>query len=470
MARRFFLNAAAAVSVSIASQLIAPSRATGQIHPPAVENSRNSAECVVNADNVYVRSGAGDNYYPTMKLNKGAKVVVIGEKFDWLKIVPPEGSFSYVGKHFVEKKADGVGVVNRENVNVRAGSTLNALKTTVQSQLAPGQEVKILDEVEEYYKIAPPTDAAVYIKKELVDVLRVMPQVANAGAAQPAPQQQPKTETTPTIETPVAQKPAAEAAAPGAGAGAEPLNQPPAPTPEQIAAGNAPAATQPTQVADAAKAPATTQPTAEVTFDKLEKDFETASSKPIEQQPVAELLKSYDQLIKDPQLPESMRRVADYRAQVLKVRAEAREQFILVQQQQEEAKKKIQALQAEREEIAQNIEKNDVKIYTAVGTLRTSSVQPGGGTLYRLTDPQNGRTVCYLRSDDAKFGGMIGQFIGVKGELSTDASLGLKVVTPNESAQVDPNQLFRGVGSQIVPPSLLPQAPAQIASQSSGEQ
>jgi hypothetical protein len=288
-----------------------------------------------------------------------------------------------------------------------------------------------------------------------------MPQVANA----PTAQQQPKIETPTALETPVAQTPAAEPAAPGAAG--EPLNQPPAPTAEQLAAGKA--ATQPTQVADAAKPPAATQPTAEITFDKLEKDFETASSKPIEQQPVAELLKSYDQLIKDPQLPESMRRVADYRAQVLKVRAEAREQFILVQQQQEEAKKKIQALHAEREEIAQNIEKNDVKIYTAVGTLRTSSIQPGGATLYRLTDPQNGRTVCYLRSDDAKYGGMIGQFIGVNGELSTDASLGLKVVSPTDSAQVDPNQLFRGVGSQIVPPSLLPQAPAQIAAQQAAE-
>ena len=78
--------------------------------------------------------------------------------------------------------------------------------------------------------------------------------------------------------------------------------------------------------------------------------------------------------------------------------------------------------------------------------------------LYRLTDPQNGRTVCYLRSEDATYGGMIGQFIGVNGDLSTDPALGLKVVTATEHAQVDPNELFRGVGAQVVPPSLLPQA------------
>jgi uncharacterized protein YgiM (DUF1202 family) len=458
MARRFFRTAAAAaVSLTLASPVfLAP--LAGQILPPPVENSRNSAECVVNADNVYVRSGAGDNYYPTMKLAKGTKVVVIGEKFDWLKIVPPDGSFSYVGKHFVEKKGGGVGVVNRENVNVRAGSTLNALKTTVQSQLAPGQEVKILDEVDEYYKIAPPADAAVYVKKDLVDVLRVIPQVAN-GAPAPAPAPQPA-----APDAPVAQKPAGDAGVP--------LDQPPAPTPEQIAAGNAAPTTQPNPQLAAAPA---TQPTAEVKFDKLEADFEAASSKPIEQQPVAELLQSYDKLIKDPQLPESMRRVADYRAQVLKVRAEAREQFIVMQKQQEKTKKKIEALQAEREEIAEQIKKNEVTIYTAVGTLRTSSIQQGGqggATLYRLTDPQNHRTVCYLRSDDPKYGGMIGQFIGVKGDLSTDPSLGLKVVTPTEAKDVDPNQLFRNIGSQIVPPSLLPQAggTTPVAQQASGNE
>jgi uncharacterized protein YgiM (DUF1202 family) len=470
MARRFFLTAAraaAAVSLSLASQtlLLAPTSAMGQVTPPPVENSRNSAECVINADNVYVRSGAGDNYYPTMKLNKGAKVVVIGEKFDWLKIVPPEGSVSYVGKHFIDKKDGGVGIVNRENVNVRAGSTQTTIKTTVQSQLAPGQEVKILDEVEEYYKIAPPADAAVYVKKDLVDVLRVMPQIAKAGggaadhtATLPTPG---ALDTQRALETPTQPPIANRNADQGAPPAGVPLDQPPAPTPDQIAAGNA--STQPTQVAS--NAAPSTQPTAEITFDKLEKDFDAASGKAIEQQPVAELLKSYETLIKDPQLPESMRRVADYRTQVLKARAEARDDFLVMQKKQEETKQKIQALAAEREEIQQQIQKTDVKIYTAVGEIRPSSIQQGGGTLYRLTDPQSGRTVCYIRSDDPKYGGMTGKFIGVKGDLSTDPSLGLKVVTPSEVADVDPNQLFRGVGSQIVPPSLLPQAPTRIAAQ-----
>ena len=59
------------------------------------------------------------------------------------------------------------------------------------------------------------------------------------------------------------------------------------------------------------------------------------------------------------------------------------------------------------------MKQKDVKVYTAVGTLRTSSIQQGGQIMYRLTDPQTGRTVCYLRSDDPKYGTLLSQFIGV---------------------------------------------------------
>jgi uncharacterized protein YgiM (DUF1202 family) len=455
MARRFLLprltvlGAAAAVSLSILStHLTLPATALAQVVPPPVENSRNSAECVVNTDNIYVRSGAGDNYYPTMKLAKGTKVTVIGEKFDWLKIAPPAGSFSYVGKHFIEKTAEGVGRVNRENVNVRAGSELTSIKTTVQAQLSPGAEVKILDEVEEYYKITPPADAAVYVKKDFVDVVRVVPQVASNTAGAPEPR---TADATPVPTNPIADT----ATTPDATIATTPIATTDAQLGQKSPTAGAPA-TQPAPTA-----------TAEVKFDKLEAEFETVSAKPIEQQPVAEMLKGYETLVKDPQLPESMRRVADYRAQILKARAEARDQFVAMQKQQEETKKKIQAYKSEQEEIAQQIQKTEVKIYTAVGTLRTSSIQQGNGMLYRLTDPQNGRTVCYLRSaDDGKYQGMMGQFIGVKGEVSTDPALGLKVVSATDVAPVDPNQLFRGVGSQIVPPSLLPQG--GIAQQASG--
>ena len=70
---------------------------------------------------------------------------------------------------------------------------------------------------------------------------------------------------------------------------------------------------------------------------------------------------------------------------------------------QAESAKRQQALKAEQQELADQIKKNDVALYAAVGTLRTSSFQSGQTTLYRLTDPQTGRTVVYVRSNDPKY-------------------------------------------------------------------
>src|SRR5439155_7121125 len=50
----------------------------------------------------------------------------------------------------------------------------------VKEKLSQGQAVKILDEVDEYYKIAPPPDAFVYVNKQFVDPPKKV--VASAGA------------------------------------------------------------------------------------------------------------------------------------------------------------------------------------------------------------------------------------------------------------------------------------------------
>ena len=451
MARRFLLAAAAAISLSIAAPLhpspawAAPSASEdAPVTPDQAPNTKNAAIGEINADNVYVRSAAGENYYPTMKLARGTKVTVVGEKFDWLKIVPPDGSFCYVAKAYVDKGAGEIAKANRADVNVRAGSMLNTIKTTILGKLNEGQEVKVLGEVDEYYKIAPPADSFVYVKKDNVKPVLAIAQVAG---------------------TPAAAKPPEELAAD------KPLQQ--SPTPPPAAGDNGATGVAPTDVTasgatthpagDTVASAATTQPSPEIAFDKLEADFQSASAKPIEQQPIGELKASYEKLIANPQLPESMRRTADFRTRTLKARADAKEQFLAVQKQQDETKKRVQAMKAEQEEIQQQIKKTEVKMYTAVGVLRTSSLQQGdGGMLYRLTDPQTGRTVCYVRSNDAQFAGLLEKFVGVKGAVATDPQLSLKVVTPSAAAeQVDPNQLYRQVASQIVPPSLLP--PAQVA-------
>src|SRR5215212_11611026 len=99
MSRRFLLSATLSFATFSFGTLAAPaSLAFAQDIPDAIATAKNSAVAVTNADGVYVRSGGGDNYYPTTKLTKGAEVTIVGAKFEWLKIVPPQGSFSYVAK------------------------------------------------------------------------------------------------------------------------------------------------------------------------------------------------------------------------------------------------------------------------------------------------------------------------------------------------------------------------------------
>ena len=44
----------------------------------------------------------------------------------------------------------------------------------------------------------------------------------------------------------------------------------------------------------------------------------------------------------------------------------------------------------------------------------------------------------YLRTTDPKYPEMLGQFIGVKGDITPDGQLNLKVITPTVTEAVDP--------------------------------
>ncbi len=436
--RHFFF--ATAFSIAAIAPLAAPiARAQEAASAvPEVANGRRSLIGKINSNAVYIRSGPGDNYYPTTKLDLGAEVTVVGEKPEWLKIAPPEGSFSYVGKNYIEKNADGTGTVIKEEVNVRTGSTLNAMKTSIQTKLERGAKVQIVDEKDDYYLIKPPADAYVYVSKQYVDPVReaIAQQPAGAGTGQTPVTGDPK-----LLRESQNSEIAGTKGDDSTGAGPTTL-----PTREQVAS-----------------ARPSTQPSVDVQFDTLEAQFAATSGQKIEEQPVKELLGSYQKLLADPALPESMKRVADFRVRALTARNESKEQIATVQKMQEEAKKRQVALKAEQEEIAQQIKKNNVTLYAAVGTLRTSSVQNDKTTLYRLTDPETGRTVVYIRSSDPKYATLLGKFIGVKGEITTEQALSMKVVNPTDVAEVAQTEVFKSVGAQIVPPSILPQAAQQAS-------
>ncbi len=469
MAARRFVSAASFALMAICLLATAPLlRAQAQDGPPStpeIEDSRYQFTGVVNSNAVYVRSGPSENDYPTMKLDKGAEVTVRGIKFEWLKIAPPQGSFCYVAKAFVDRTGNGTTGRVTSTLNVRVGSQLNELKAKIASKLEPGVAVEIVGEEQEYFKIKPPQGVFFYVNKQFVDPVRPINVAQNDAPPAPAPAPQgdpaqPKTDG--ATEGPVLSEQPTERTAE---APAEPGGEaPPLADGADVNSGPAPVETPQTTTPPVARnvepATPTTQPNAqaEAEFERLEQAYAEATLKPLSDQPVKELLEGYDKLAAGNELPESLRRVAEFKAEVLKHRLEVQQQFAETRKLLDDGRQKQMALQAEREELEQRIKESDIQFYTAVGTLRASSLQQGTETLYRLTDPANGRTVVYVRTNDAKIAAMLGQFIGVRGEVQTDARLNLRVITPTAFEQVNPAKVGDKIAAQIVPSSLLPGA------------
>ena len=441
---------AAALSTAIAAPLV-PGTVQAQeqeaLRPqPQVDNARHAYEGRVNANNVRVRSGPSENYYETERLPLNANVTIVGNKYEWLKILPPQGSFSVVAKASVSPAADRrTGTVLTDGLSVRAGSKLTSVKVTVQCRLKKGDTVEILGEQDEYYQIKPPAEAFLYVHQRYVDPVRkldAIPEVAKRT-----------TKSEPVVKPAEPQEPVAV--------------QGPATEPEATADA-APEETAPVVTSDSMGAPRnttvaarpTTQPvqtvSVETIFDRLDGQWATAQVQSLEQMPVEELLAGYEGILKDPHLAVSMRRTAEVRVASLRIKNRAKQEYLSTMQQQQEAMRRIEALRAQRQIVETRLA-NSISLYTAVGSLQPSTLQLGKETLYRLTDPSTGRSLCYVRSDDAKFVAMIGRFVAVKGDLANDPNLSLKVVNTPEITPIDPERVNRGITATIVPPSLVNQ-------------
>lgn len=434
--------AAAVVSLLSTSQLASATTTVIPARPgeePAqlvdqVENSRFQFVGQISAENVQVRSGPGENHYATLRVNKGSEVTVVGMKFDWLKILPPEGSYSAISKEYV-KRIDGTrtGTVTASNVRVRAAGNASNLKSMVQCQLNQGDEVEILGEEDQYYQIKPPADAFLFVNQKFVTPVRQINY--NPVAKQDRSRQQPPEGTFVKPE--------------GSDTIASNLTTP---TTQPVNGGG-------TETATAQKP--TTQPVKwdlakiEGEFDRLEDLVRESATKRLDEQPIKDLIVGYEGLMGQQNLPLTMRQVANVRLLTLRAKLKSQEEYLATRKVQDEADKKLAQLRAEREAVEQRMMSN-VSTYTAVGTLQASTLQSGAGVLYRLTDPATGRTLCYVRgSKDPKFVTFVEKFVGVKGEITSDPQLSMKVIPATEVVAVDPQKVNKSVAAQIVPPSLV---------------
>lgn len=157
----------------------------------------------VTGEQVYVRSGSAQSYYPSAYISKGQIVIVRDQVNGWAKIDPTPNCFSYIYKKYVDLRdydfsfepvpnavlgqeetfrvvTDAplghetvAGIVNADRVRVRAGSLkVHPIQANqIQGFKNKGDEVQIIGAMDDYYKIVCPKGAhfwvsADYLKKQ----------------------------------------------------------------------------------------------------------------------------------------------------------------------------------------------------------------------------------------------------------------------------------------------------------------
>jgi uncharacterized protein YgiM (DUF1202 family) len=442
----------------------------------------------ITGDNVNVRAGAGRNYYAVTQLNEGAIVQVHDNLYDWYRITPPAGTFSYISKAYVEAGADGTrGMVTGENVRVRAPSAAGPDRSyKTQIKLNPGDQVTILGSAEGFYKIVPPAEAYLYVYKDYVtrateqqrrlaeqaqgDVDWTRPDQPGDSATADSAQQAPDTvdaadaadatdDSTQTTDQVADASQASDTADPPQAADMAPV-----PDTAQAADATDDTADEPdtadqADVADAGDAGESTQPgAASQQLAQLEKRFAemSAEGRPLADQPLERMAAAYRGLLDGGELTDAERKIARTRIDVLTTRQRLRDAMAELAQARQEADDAGEADAADAADgpdtadaaeampdpvalvvIAQEDQPIEPQPeYSAVGRLQASTLYTGDQLplMFRLVDPLSNLTVAYITPPAQDRTRLLGRLVGVVGESRYDPALKLKII---DAQQID---------------------------------
>ncbi|MDY7107597.1 MAG: hypothetical protein SYC29_03080 [Planctomycetota bacterium] len=414
---------------------------------------------VITTDEVPVRCGAAESYYPFGKLEEGDLIEVVGEKFNWarVRLIGPafRDFFGYVcipktesGRFRLEadgKKARTLGSIDLVAPNLNTNyDPRNSWKALL--ILEPDTELTVLEASETerqlVYRVHLPEQAEGWISTSFV---------AKAGRDQVAAWNraltQPQTETKETKTAggatgdeaepvlareeqeipPVVEQPKDEEPTGPAGERTPtPVAEETPPEPDEPAVADADEGAAP----DASRPPAapTLSPTAaQEKLEDLEAVYRQLLDEPIETAEVLPLRDLYLKLADEH--PES-RRIVRYAS----ARAEQLELWADLQQRRAELgrlRKRLELSAEEAEAIRRALEAS--ADYAAVGRLVASTVYDGDRQpqLYRIQDASTGRTIAYLRpNEEFKLTEMLGQLAGIVGRKTYDEGLRLNLVEP----------------------------------------
>jgi SH3-like domain-containing protein len=379
----------------------------------------------VTGNDVYVRSGPSANHYPVSKLMAGGRVTVVGETGDWYEIRPPEGVFSFISGEYVDTQNDRSGVVNGDNVRVRAGSTVpdfSKLKSVVQTQLSKGAEVAILcRDADGFLRIKPPPGTTVWVNRTYVEFV---PPARAAGEAA-APSATPTSTADPTATTPPsATTDAGSVADPNAGA----------PNPAKRPGADA---------SMLAHLPATEERSR---LEEIDAEARAEIAKPIDQRRFTSLIERYRTIAEQDQ-DGFARQYAQARVNQLTYMQTLIETVQKMRRIGSEADSKRREFLEGRAKIREKLPPIPTEL-DAQGELRVSALYPPGSSprRYRLVDPTGpmDRTIGYLeipQDSDIVVDDFIGRYVGVRASakrLQTGGVNPVPIYVPGELVLLQP--------------------------------
>ncbi len=354
----------------------------------------------ITGDDVLIRSGPGTNYYACGKLNKTDKVKIVGSQYSWSQIVPPTGSFSWISMQYVQidNSNSSVGTVTGDGVRVYAGSDQRKPihSTTMQGKLDKGEKVHLLgEELEGYYKIAPPPFAYLWVLTQYTSSTTA---VAYAPAA-PAPAAESN-----AVELNVVAGTQAKPVVTDVNAAASKTKKEsdtPAVVPAKLSAEN----------------PAEAKKVEE--YEALEKQFYAERVKPLAQQNYESIKKGLLEIAGSKDAGRAAR-YAEFKLKQLE-RCELAIQIAKEVGMQDENLRKIkEGIEKARAEKVSQIQ--DMSKFAAIGKFQTSDIFGPEVELkhYRLVDDDN-NTICYASPTtviaDNDFSKFMGQKVGLVGTI-----------------------------------------------------
>lgn len=384
---------------------------------------------VVNTDRTEVRAasveGPGYSYRGQGWLNTGDTVEIIAREGSYYKIAPPPGMYVFLPPGSV-RRAELLETQPESEPAAQPSEPVAVAEPTSEPSasddadpplppLPPLPELEPLEPVEpEPIAESTPDPQPEAVETETVEVIEPEPVADNTPvptepAAPPAPVSQP-------VSQPVVSAEDAEPVPQTIGSRYQ-FDFPEDPAPSDLHAVDdgqpLESLNKPSSIQTAARSPK---------LQALEARVLPYFDEPLEQQPIAKMIREYQAIQSDSTLTRSDQVIVAQRLTQLRRNQRLAELLITTDRATRRTEHTVTAV---REQTPPN--------YNAIGQLVASSVYNGENLplMYRLVDPTNGRSIGYVKPSDKIKPSLLGKLVGIDGDSSYDPALKLNILNVN---------------------------------------